>query len=885
MPDRFRPAHERGIERFLKTRDPHVIGQTVELVGLRNDGSEFPLELSLAAWTAGTEVFFTAIVRDITDRQQLQREIEQRRQYLESVLAYAPDAIVTLDQNGHVLEWNQGAVTLFGYAPEEAKGRDLDDLITGDHAPTIDEATRLTQQLFNGKPVQRHETVRYRRDGRSVDLMAAGSPIYVGEEMVGLVAVYTDITERKRVERALHELNASLEERVAQRTFELQVLHELTQEIGYARSYDDLFRVILQHLSRVSRFDIAASMLVTDGGWELLLWRLRPIADQLLEEIKEQALQAYEEMAGTQRPADGVVVRSYEADAFDPALPVLDSIGQHIQVPIGIGDQADGLLYIGSGSEWELDYEDLRLLYTLSNQAADSIRRLRAMLAEEQRRLERLVEHLPEGILLLDAENRITLSNPAALEILSLLGDEHEGGPSQIGPHPMERVLHKARGPVPLTITTEDPDFRAIEVSAQPLPAERPHEGGVILLLRDVTEARRIEKQMQQQDRLAAVGQLAGGIAHDFNNILTTIILYTQTCLRSPDLPQRVTHGLETTLDSAKRAADLVRQILDFSRHADMDTHPLDLRTHVEGIMRVLERTLPENIHISLAKGSDGCIVNADPTRIQQVLMNLVVNARDAMPDGGSLRVSVSQINLPPGSQPPVAGMPPGEWVSLGVADTGVGMSPEVVAHMFEPFFTTKARGEGTGLGLAQVYGIVAQHQGYIGVETQPGEGSTFTLYLPAHGAHERVALAQKSSGDMPLPVRGPAKTILLVEDERQIRELGQVILEELGYRTLVAADGEEALRVCREAGGVDLVITDMVMPRMGGKDLIEQLRQTDPNLKAVAISGYALTEDIQELRRDGIVDVLQKPFDEHTLARVIRRALEGPSEGMDSRD
>jgi PAS domain S-box-containing protein len=883
MPERFRAAHQEGIASLLAIRESPVIGQTVEMVGLRGDGSEFPLELSLASWTVGGQVFFTVIARDITERVQLQREIEHRRQYLESVLAYAPDAIVTLDNQHRVLDWNQGAHELFGYSPQEVVGRDLDGLITGGNAPTIEQATGLTRQILAGQPVLPHETVRYRRDGTPVNVIAAGSPIHVGDKLVGIVAVYTNITGRKQAEQALQELNVTLEDRVRQRTAELRVLHELTQEIGNALSYDDLFSVILQHLGRLSRFDITASLFVDHDVWEVLLWQLRPVADRVVEEVKTQVLQAYEGLAGTNCPQAKVLVKLLQPDTFDPTLPALDHVAHHIQVPISVGEQAVGLLYVGSEQERDLDYDDdLRLLYTLSNQASDSIRRLQALLAEEQRRLERLIEHLPEGILLVDAENRVTLNNPAAAEILSLLGtDGQRGGPAQIGPYPLEKVLREATGPRPLTLTLESPASRAFEISAQAIPADRPEEQAAIVVLRDVTEARRIEKQMQQQDRLAAIGQLAGGIAHDFNNILTTIILHSQVALRQKaELPLRVVQGLEAILNSGRRAADLVRQILDFSRHSEMETHALDLGTYVEGVMKVLERTLPESIFVSLDKGGDECIVDADPTRIQQVLMNLVVNARDAMPKGGTLRVALSTLTTRPGEPPPLVDMPPGKWVGLSVADTGTGILPEVAAHLFEPFFTTKPRGQGTGLGLAQVYGIVAQHKGYIGLETQVGRGSTFTVYLPAHESEEVAEFPEEQAEELPARPRGAAQTILLVEDEQQIRELGQALLEEMGYRVLVAADGQQALEAFRLVGKVDLLITDVVMPQMGGKELIEELRLLDPHLKAVAISGYALSEDVEEMRQSGIVGIVPKPFDEHTLAHVIRRALaEGQGE------
>jgi CheY-like chemotaxis protein len=259
--------------------------------------------------------------------------------------------------------------------------------------------------------------------------------------------------------------------------------------------------------------------------------------------------------------------------------------------------------------------------------------------------------------------------------------------------------------------------------------------------------------------------------------------------------------------------------------------------------------------------------------------MNLVTNARDAMPEGGELRIGLSLMEVRPAKEPPVAEMRAGEWVCLAVSDAGTGIPHEVTSHLFEPFFTTKPKGEGTGLGLAQVHGIVKQHEGYIGVETEVGRGTTFRVYLPA----QRVKEVRPEEAASAAP-RGEGETVLMAEDEKKVRQMSREVLESLGYRVLTAANGREALevyraaeRACSEQGqGIDLLLTDMVMPEMGGKELIQELRKENPHLKAVAMTGYVLAEDLQELKEEGSLEVIYKPLNRNTLAQAVRHALDG---------
>ena len=399
----------------------------------------------------------------------------------------------------------------------------------------------------------------------------------------------------------------------------------------------------------------------------------------------------------------------------------------------------------------------------------------------------------------------------------------------------------------------------------------------VLSAARDISQRLEMERQLHQQERLAAVGQLAGGIAHDFRNFLTTIILYAGMPLGRPGLSSETRQALEVIAGEAQQASDLVQQILDFSGRSAMEIQPVDLVAFVEEAVDILRKTIPESIRVKLAIEPAESVVEADPTRIQQMLMNLALNARDAIissrsagaPEGGELGIALSRVVVSPKDSPPVASMSPGEWVRLTVSDTGTGMSDEVRERIFEPFFTTKERGEGTGLGLAQVYGIVQQHHGHVDVETELGVGTAFHVYLPVHMV-DMVEEPEKETASLP---EGKGEMILLVEDQENLRQAGRGMLMSLGYRVLTAANGQEALELLRGLQ-VDLVVTDVVMPEMGGKALARELAQRAPDLPVLAVTGYTLKEEARNLRNIGFFDVLQKPFDAPSLAHAVRDAL-----------
>jgi PAS domain S-box-containing protein len=398
--------------------------------------------------------------------------------------------------------------------------------------------------------------------------------------------------------------------------------------------------------------------------------------------------------------------------------------------------------------------------------------------------------------------------------------------------------------------------------------AHRLMEGIIV----DITERKHLETQLQQARRMEAIGRLAGGIAHDFNNLLTIIKGYTELALARPRISAELHADIERIEDASDRATTLVRQLLAFSRRQVLQPRLIDLNSIVMGLDKLLRRLMDEDIEMFTMPGEDIGTIKADPAQVEQVIMNLVVNARDAMPSGGRLTVETSNVELDAGYASEHVTVRPGRYVMLAVSDTGVGMSPETVAHIFEPFYTTKESGRGTGLGLSTVYGIVKQSGGYIWVYSEPGHGSSFKVYLPRVDARaEALPAAEISSAN-----RKGTETILLVEDEPEVRELTRMVLEEKGYRVLATAGAEDAERRCEEnATDIHLLLTDVTMPGMSGRELAKRLTARYQKMRVLYMSGYTFNLIAQGGMLEDGVAFLQKPFTPRALAEKVREVLD----------
>ncbi len=423
-------------------------------------------------------------------------------------------------------------------------------------------------------------------------------------------------------------------------------------------------------------------------------------------------------------------------------------------------------------------------------------------------------------------------------------------------------------------LIARDGTERPIDDSASPIRDVNGAISGSVLVFRDISERRRLEEHLRQSQKIAAIGRLASGIAHDFNNIMTVITAYSELLRSNVALtPVDRDKYLDLISGAGMRAASLTQQILAFSRQQILVPTVLSLNACVHDIGAMVQPLIGENIAFVIETYPDLGQVKADPTQLGQVILNLAVNARDAMPDGGRLVVATANVELDKPVTCGHADLTKGRYAMLSVSDTGIGMTPEVLAHIFEPFFTTKPVGQGTGLGLSTVYGIVKQSGGHIEVESAVGLGTTFRIYLPRVDERPSSHVVAKTS-----PASRGTEVVLLVEDEDAVRQVAKLILEQYGYSVLAASDGLQGIEISQNyAGTIHLVVTDLLMPTLSGREVAEKLTTTRPGIRVLFMSGY--TDDIL-LRQDvesSAADFLQKPFTPATLGKKVREILDRP--------
>ena len=498
-------------------------------------------------------------------------------------------------------------------------------------------------------------------------------------------------------------------------------------------------------------------------------------------------------------------------------------------------------------------------------------------LERSEARFRSLIENGSEAILVLDATASVRYQSPAVQRMLGYgAGDENAARPLDLlHPADLERVAGEltrvVRGEpladaVELRCRARDGEYRTLRVTANNMLHD-PHVRGVVVNMQDITEQRQLEERFLQSQKMEAVGRLAGGIAHDFNNLLTAIGGYTDLLHARAESAAAPLEELTEIRHAVERAAALTRQLLAFSRQQVVQPRPLCLGEIARGMRAMLHRIIGEDIELETDLSPDEWVL-ADPGQIEQVLLNFVVNARDAMPAGGTITIRTAALTL----DAPEHGLPPGRYVELAVKDTGHGMTPDVLAHAFDPFFTTKDVGKGTGLGLATVYGIAVQAGGAVRAESRPGEGSRFTVLLPRIAPPAAVAPAVPAA----VPSAAGGERVLLVEDEPAVRGLAERVLRRHGYEVASAANGREALRLLAEdSRPYHLVVTDVVMPEVGGPELVEQALRLQPHLHVLYMSGYARESFARTGVLSGSVNFLEKPFTPEQLARRVRELLD----------
>jgi len=498
-----------------------------------------------------------------------------------------------------------------------------------------------------------------------------------------------------------------------------------------------------------------------------------------------------------------------------------------------------------------------------------------------------LVNNSPDGIVALGADGRMESANPAARTILGV-------GEAAIGGLPFAEVLSRlaAEGDVdvgPLlrgeaegaTLLLKPPGRDEVSVELAARRTARPDGApGTQVTLRDVTfrvraeeDRRRFEQRLQRAQRLEAVGQLAGGVAHDFNNLLQAMFGNIELLKLEVGEGHPARASAAEIEKAVRRGGELIRKLLTFARKGAVEPEVVDINAIVRDLDPMLRRLIPADIELINTPAPDVWPVRVDPGQFEQVVVNLALNGRDAMPNGGRLVIATANATLGP-DDAAAADLPPGEYVRLTVTDTGTGMSPEVVARIFEPFFTTKAPGKGTGLGLATCFGIVAQADGHITARTGEGEGSTFEVLLPRRAAGEITGKRSTPTGSR--PAAGGSETVLVVEDDEQVRSATARGLSARGYRVLTAASGEEAIRLSRATEStIDLLLSDVVMPGMGGKELASRLVAERPGMGVLFSSGYAEDAIVHRGVLEPGLEFLPKPYTQNELALRVRAVLD----------
>ncbi len=787
--------------------------------------------------------------------------LDVERAYLEQVVENAPEAISILDLDLRIVRINGEFTRLFGFSPEEAHERVIDALIVPPDRSA--ETVWIAESVRKEKKLSL-ETRRRRKDGTLVDVLLSVSPVIVGGKRVATYASYRDITEQKRAE----ELNSALYA-IAARAHSVEnpqlffaAIHGIVGQLMYARNF---YIALLDPDSQILTFPYFVDE--EDPA---------PASKRLGRGLTEYVIRTGEPLLATPDVFEDLVRRG-EAELIGAAS--LDWLG----VPLKGSNGRIGAIVVQSYSEnVRFGERDRDILKFVSQQIATAIehKRYQEALRRSEARYRSLILSAAYGIYRSTVSGRFLDVNPALIsmlgygsveELLKLDARQEVFFNSQ----ELDRLIEDYRrtgslNGVEVQWKCKDGHVIVVRLSGRPVSGlEQPAEE-LEIIAEDITDRRQLEEQFRQAQKMEAVGRLAGGVAHDFNNLLMVINGYTEVLLEELESGDAMFQKVQSIQQAADRAATLTRQLLAFSRKQLLELKVVDVNTVISDMERLLRPLIGENIGLITRLSPEAGRTRADAGQLEQVIMNLVVNAKDAMPEGGKITVQSSEVTVRQNFREHRF-IQPGRYVVLSVSDTGHGMDKETQSRIFEPFFTTKEKGKGTGLGLSTVYGIVKQSGGYVFAQSEPGAGTTFYIYLPrVEESPEEMSPAKAQENE-----KGGCETVLLVEDEESVRELVRETLKARGYKVLEADNGESGLRVAAAySDRIDILITDVVRPGMGGRELSKRLLQIRPNLGVLYLSGY--TEDT--ILHQGVLGpgtaFLQKPFTLQNLARKVREVL-----------
>ena len=759
--------------------------------------------------------------RDITGRIRDREALAESEVRYRTLVDHLPNPVVVY-RDGKVIYANPALLATSGYALEEILGRSPLEFVPAEY---VGVAGEMQARRARGEDLGDYEIEAVTRSGERRHCIVRAAPIkFDGQPAV--VTILLDITDRKRAEDDLR------------RTLAInKALLDAVPDLMFRLDRKGRFLETKREGIPAQNFYVPPDQFLGKTAWEILP---PDVADQALsamtEVLQNRGLKSFEyamDLGGEKRHFEARLTPCGE----DEVLVLVREISDRKLAEDALRQSEEKYRLLFEGSK------DMIYISTLDGQLLDVNQAGVAMLGFSSKE-----EFFQAGVLgtYQNAADRRRFS--AAMARDGFVKD-------------FELAL-KCKDGRPITVLLTADAIR------DPAGAVMAYRG----IIRDITERRRLEQQLFQAQKMESIGAMAGGIAHDFNNILGVILGYSSFMKTKLAPDHQFFNYVDSIERGAQRAADLTLQLLAFARGGRMDTKPVNINAVVTETVQLIARTIDKNIEIRSRLTPGLPTVQADSAQLQQVLMNLFNNARDAMPEGGELLVETTRETISSRDLRVRTDAAPGDYLVIAVSDTGIGIDKENLAKVFEPFFTTKEKGKGTGLGLAMVYGVVKNHRGFVRVYSEVGSGSTFRVYLPISGEPEPI-VEVKEEKTHPLG----SETLLVVDDEADIRDFIRDIFTEYGYKVLTAATGPEAIEAYHaHPGGIDLVILDMVMPKMDGRETLRRLREIDPGVRALLSSGYSQDGQAQKMMVDGVRGFLQKPYDVDLLLTTVRGVL-GP--------
>jgi len=803
----------------------------------RKDGTQLQVEIRTYPLKIKDQRFVLGVARDITERKKAENTLKESEEKYRILVENMRDSVSIIDLSGRLLFANKAGEELTGHTFEEKKGENIRNITPKKYGPLY---LKKILEAKKGKPVQPFETEIINNKGKRIPVETCGQLIeYEGKKAIQIVT--RDITQRKEEEKVLKQ-QYYLFQLLADNIHFPVYLKDADGKFMYANK-ETIRQLVKERDGKIDEKSISIDTVLGKTDLDFM-------SDNKVKEYREEELRIIK----LKEPLINEVTTSE------------DGIYYSLRTKIPLHDPSGKPVLLG------INYDITELKKA----------------EEELKTLSSVVEQSTSLIVIMDKEGVVRYVNQMFIDNAKYNPEDIIGkywGSVISKNSNLREHLHDIKKTVleqgsiwRAEIEDKEKDGNVVWRDSRIFPI-KDKNGKIthsIYMSEDITarkkaeeEKENLQEQLFQSQKMESIGRLAGGIAHDFNNILTGIMGYAELLkMTFRDLSTLEGEAADVILKNAERATDLTKQLLGFARKGKYNPLPLNINDLIRDTVIISEKIFEKNIKVNFDLTKNVNIIEADKIQIDQVLTNIFINAKDAMPMGGDITVKTENVYIDEEFAKKYPELESGKFVKISIADTGIGIPDEVRKHIFEPFFTTKGLGKGTGLGLATVYGIIKNHNGHVFCESEPGRGSTFTIYLPVSEKEIQEVFHYKDI------IKGKEK-ILLVDDEESIRNIGQKQLENLGYKIILAADGKEAVKIYKEKKGkIDLILLDIIMPESGGKETYRELKKINPDIKVIVMSGYSQDEKANEIMNDGALGFIQKPFKIHELSKIIYEIL-----------